>query len=135
MTQSSTNSPTSQRASGPVDAGNPKVQPGDFIETITMDQGFLWQIIWTHSDNRQVKLYKPPQTKEERKQKTSWIEIKRADEKGEPVPGEKHRIESLDDSVAESGLDHKGFARVDDIEPGTAKIMFPELDMDAWEEV
>jgi len=85
--------------------------------------------------SEKVKPHKPPQTEEEKKQKTSWIEIEMVDEEDNPVPGEKYSITLPDgETVAEGMLDGKGFARVDGIEPGTCKITFPELDKDAWEE-
>ena len=64
---------------------------------------------------------------------TSWIEIELVDEEDQPVPGEKYEIEVPGGKVASSTLDHKGFARVDGIDPGTCKISFPKLDKDAWE--
>ncbi|MBN2271775.1 MAG: type VI secretion system tip protein VgrG [Sedimentisphaerales bacterium] len=77
--------------------------------------------------------YKPPETEEEKKKKTSWIEIELVDEKDKPIPGERYKITLPDKSVADGTLDEKGFARLDGIEPGTCKICFPELDKEAWE--
>lgn len=65
--------------------------------------------------------------------KTSWIELEMVNEEDEPVPGERYSIELPDGTVAEGTLDNNGFARVDNIEPGSCKISFPELDKDAWE--
>lgn len=81
-----------------------------------------------------VKPYKPPETKEEREKKKSWIEIEMVDEEGQPVVGERYKITLPDgETVAEGTLDSTGLARVDGIEPGTCKITFPQLDQDAWE--
>ena len=71
---------------------------------------------------------------EENKEKKSWIEIVLEDEAGKPVPGEAYRITLPDGTtLAEGTLDEKGFARVDNIDPGTCKVTFPDLDKDAWE--
>ncbi|MCY2954017.1 MAG: hypothetical protein NTU53_18905 [Planctomycetota bacterium] len=80
-----------------------------------------------------MKAHRPPQNNEEKKKKTSWIEIEMVDEEDQPVPGERYRITLADGTVAEGTLDEKGFVRVEGIEPGTVKITFPELDQDAWE--
>ncbi len=86
--------------------------------------------------SEKVKPYKPPQTKEEKKQKTSWIEIEMVDEENQPVPGMVYRITLPDgETVAEGTLDDKGFARVDGIEPGNCQITFPDLDQDAWQKI
>lgn len=80
-----------------------------------------------------VKAFKPPEG-EEKKVKTSWIEIVLIDEADQPVPGEPYEITLADgETVASGTLDHKGFARVEGIEPGTCKVTFPRLDKDAWE--
>ncbi len=84
-------------------------------------------------DSAQVKPYKPPQTQEEKKKKTSWIEIELVDAQNNPVPGEAYSITLPDgETVAEGTLDEKGFARVDGIEPGTCKVTFPEMDGRSW---
>jgi hypothetical protein len=82
-----------------------------------------------------VKPYKPPQTKEEKAQKKSWIEIELVGEDDKPIPGETYRITLPDGTVAEGTLDDKGFARVDGIDPGTCQITFPNLDQDAWQKI
>lgn len=71
---------------------------------------------------------------DENKEKKSWIEIVLEDENGKPVPGEAYRITLPDGTtLAEGTLDEKGFARVDNIDPGTCKVTFPNLDKEAWE--
>ncbi len=77
--------------------------------------------------------YKPAQTKEEKEKKKSWIEIEMVDEDQQPVPGVVYRITLPDQTVAEGSLDENGFARVGDIDPGSCKITFPDLDKEAWE--
>ena len=66
--------------------------------------------------------------------KKHWIEIELVDEDDNPVPGEAYRITLPDGTTVASGtLDHKGQARVDNIDPGTCKVTFPKLDQEAWE--
>ena len=77
--------------------------------------------------------YKPPETEEEKKVKTSWIEIELVDEEGQPIPGEAYAVTLPDQSLAEGTLDEKGFARIEGFPPGSCKITFPKLDQDAWE--
>jgi type VI secretion system secreted protein VgrG len=65
--------------------------------------------------------------------KKHWIEIKLVDEDGKPVPGEPYQITLPDGStIADGTLDEKGFARVDNIDPGTCQVTFPNLDEDSW---
>lgn len=77
--------------------------------------------------------HRAPQGAEESERANSWIEIEMVDEEDEPVPGEAYRIELPDGSIAAGTLDENGMARVEGIEPGTCRIMFPELDREAWE--
>jgi hypothetical protein len=83
--------------------------------------------------SQQVKPHKPPETEEEKQQKTSWIEIELMGANDEPIPGEKYKITLPDDSVAEGTLDENGFARVEGFEKGTCRVTFPELDGNSWE--
>jgi len=70
----------------------------------------------------------------ENKTKKSWIEIQLNDEDGNPVPGEPYKITLPDGStIADGTLDDKGFARVDNIDPGTCQVTFPNLDKEAWD--
>ncbi|MBN1766855.1 MAG: carboxypeptidase regulatory-like domain-containing protein [Sedimentisphaerales bacterium] len=82
--------------------------------------------------SEEVKPHKPT---EEDKEEKSWIEIEMVDEEDEPVPGEKYRVTTPDDTVAEGTLDENGFARIEGIEPGTCKVTFPKLDAEAWEKI
>ena len=79
-----------------------------------------------------VKPHKRPKSKEEKKQKKSWVEIKLLDEENRPVGSEKYRITLPDESVVNGTLDGNGFARVNNIEPGNCLITFPELDDASW---
>jgi type VI secretion system secreted protein VgrG len=73
-------------------------------------------------------------TSEENKDKKHWIEIELLDEAGKPVSGEPYKITLPDGTtVADGTLDDKGRARVDNIDPGTCKVTFPNLDKEAWE--
>jgi len=62
-----------------------------------------------------------------------WIEIKLEDEEGQPVPGERYRIEHKDGSVTEGVLGADGTARLDGIQRGDCKITFPEMDRRAYD--
>jgi len=67
------------------------------------------------------------------KDKKSWIEINLVDDEGEPVAGERYRVTLPDGStIAEGTTDEKGFARVNNIDPGTCKVTFPNIDGRAW---
>jgi type VI secretion system secreted protein VgrG len=69
----------------------------------------------------------------ENQTKKSWIEIQLNDEDGNPVPGEPYKVTLPDGTtVADGTLDNKGFARVDNIDPGTCQVTFPNLDKDTW---
>jgi type VI secretion system secreted protein VgrG len=71
---------------------------------------------------------------EENKDKKHWIEIELLDEAGKPVAGEPYQVTLPDGTtVADGTLDEKGWARVDNIDPGTCKVTFPNLDKEAWE--
>ncbi len=67
------------------------------------------------------------------KDKKSWIEIHLVDDEGDPVAGERYRVTLPDGStVAEGTTDEKGFAKVTNIDPGTCKVTFPNIDGRAW---
>jgi hypothetical protein len=72
-------------------------------------------------------------SEENKDQKRSWIEIELVDKKNKPVPGEPYRVTLPDgEKVVTGTLDEKGFARVEDIDPGTCKVTFPRLEKQAW---
>ena len=65
--------------------------------------------------------------------KTSWIEINLVDDEGDPVAGERYRVTLTDGTtIAEGTTDEKGFAKVTNIDPGSCKITFPNIDGRAW---
>ena len=69
----------------------------------------------------------------ENQDKKHWIEIQLNDDDGNPVPGEAYKITLPDGTtIADGTLDDKGYARVDNIDPGTCQVTFPNLDKDTW---
>ena len=71
---------------------------------------------------------------EEKPKKKSWIEITLVDMEGKPVPGVRYRITPpVGDEPQEGTLNEFGQAGYYQIEPGTCKITFPDLDAEAWE--
>jgi hypothetical protein len=62
----------------------------------------------------------------------AWIAIRLVDDDGRPVPNEPYRIVLPDGSTTEGTLDARGYARVDDIDPGTAQVSFPNRDAADW---
>jgi type VI secretion system secreted protein VgrG len=70
----------------------------------------------------------------ENQEKKHWIEVQLNDQDGNPVPGEVYKITLPDGTtIADGTLDDKGHARVDNIDPGTCQVTFPNLDKDSWE--
>src|ERR1041385_920124 len=57
-----------------------------------------------------------------------WIEIGLKDDDGKPVADEAYLIELPDGSQITGRTDANGRARVEGIDPGTAKVSFPEVD-------
>lgn len=45
---------------GPVGQGNYEVQPGDCMESIAADTGFIWQTLWDLPENADLKKYRKP---------------------------------------------------------------------------
>lgn len=68
--------------------------------------------------------------------KKTWVKIALIDMQGKPIPGERYRI-TLPGATqpVEGTLDNRGEAAHYDIDPGTCKITFPDLDIEAWEHV
>jgi len=62
-----------------------------------------------------------------------WIEIELLDDSGLPVANERYVIELPDGSMITGYTGSNGKARVDDVDPGTAKVSFPALDKAAYE--
>jgi hypothetical protein len=57
-----------------------------------------------------------------------WIEIELIDDAGKPVADELYFVELPDGSSLSGRTDSQGRARVDGVDPGTAKVSFPDLD-------
>jgi hypothetical protein len=71
----------------------------------------------------QAKQESAPQAEE-----THWIEIELIDDAGNPVADELYFVELPDGSSLSGRTDGAGRARVDGVDPGTAKVSFPDLD-------
>jgi hypothetical protein len=63
-----------------------------------------------------------------------WIEIELLDDDGKPVPHARYSIDLPDGSMRTGTTDASGRAREDDIDPGTARVSFPEYDQDSYDE-
>ena len=70
---------------------------------------------------------------DDNKDKTHWVEIMLVDDAGQPIAGEAYEIKLPDGSIASGTTDEKGMGRVENVDPGSVDISFPELDKDAWE--
>jgi type VI secretion system secreted protein VgrG len=57
---------------------------------------------------------------------TTWLELNLHYKNLEPVPGAAYRVEFADGSVREGVLDTDGFARLEDVPPGPAKVWYGE---------
>ncbi|MGB4074349.1 type VI secretion system tip protein TssI/VgrG [Pseudomonas sp.] len=57
---------------------------------------------------------------------TTWLELNLHYKNLEPVPGAAYRVEFADGSVREGALDADGFARLEDVPPGPAKVWYGE---------
>jgi hypothetical protein len=64
--------------------------------------------------------------------KTSWVEIELIDDEGLPVAFEPYQLQLPDGSTVEGNLDGKGQARVEGIDPGTCKVLFPNRHAKDW---
>jgi hypothetical protein len=62
-----------------------------------------------------------------------WIEIELLDDDGKPVAAELYYVELPDGSQLSGRTDGQGRARVDGVDPGTAKVSFPDLDKKMYE--
>ena len=70
---------------------------------------------------------------EKPKEKKVWVEIILVDMEGQPVPGVKYRITPPGGAPVEGTLNQYGQAGLYQIDPGSCKITFPDLDKDAWD--
>jgi hypothetical protein len=62
-----------------------------------------------------------------------WIEIELLDDDGKPVADERYFVELPDGSSLSGRTDGQGRARVGGVDPGTAKVSFPDLDKKMYE--
>jgi hypothetical protein len=61
-----------------------------------------------------------------------WIEIVLTDDQGNPVAGEAYFVELPDGSSISGRTDANGRARVEGVDPGTAKVSFPDMDKSVY---
>ncbi len=67
------------------------------------------------------------------KKKKTWIEILLVDEQEQPVADRRYRITLPDGvTVKEGRTDARGHARLEEIDPGTCKVSFPDMDRGVW---
>ena len=62
----------------------------------------------------------------------TWISIALKDHQGRPAAGERYLIHLPDGTVEHGMLDGQGKARVEGIDPGTARVSFPDTGDDDW---
>ncbi len=75
----------------------------------------------------------PVQGCPKKKANPGTIEFKVVGEDGKSLAGHRYRIELPDDNVAEGIVGEDGVVKIDGVEPGSAKISFPDLDAKSWE--
>lgn len=73
----------------------------------------------------------PPPPPKKTKQ-TSWIEVELLDEEKKPIANQLYRVEVPDGTFREGKLDAQGRVRIDNIDPGTCEIFFPDLEESKW---
>jgi len=108
--------------------------PEDALEADSADPG---EVAETKAYQMQTNTGKYGSTKfkphEPDKDKKSWIDIKLVDKEGNPISGQKYKVILPDgETAAEGTLDDKGYARVDGLDPGKCKIIFPGLDKSSF---
>ena len=70
--------------------------------------------------------------KEQEKQETTWLEIELLDEDGEPAAHEKYKVIDSAEKEKTGTLDGNGYTKVEGLKPGSCKVIFSELNEDAW---
>jgi hypothetical protein len=80
-------------------------------------------------DEEAAKQGKPPPQPEQK----HWLEIELLDDEGKPIAGELYFVELPDGSKLSGRTDSQGRARAEDVDPGTAKVSFPDLDKKLYE--
>jgi hypothetical protein len=73
----------------------------------------------------------PPQAA--RSTAKTWIEVCLVDMEGNPVGNKHYLIRTPSGTVEEGNLDGNGRVRLNNLDPGTCTISFPDLDQEAWE--
>jgi len=116
------------------------VKPTDPSSAHDADEADPGQVEQTKTAQREAKKGKYGSTPiqvhkktEENKDKTHWIEVVLIDDEDAPVPGETVEIEGPDGTVSTRSTDAKGKVKVENLDPGSCKIRFPNLDAEAWE--
>jgi hypothetical protein len=61
------------------------------------------------------------------------VEITLVDTRGEPVPGERYRIDFPSSTHVEGVLDQEAYARAPSKRKGTCQVSFPDLDQSEWD--
>ena len=67
--------------------------------------------------------------------KKTWVEFELLGMDDSPIANEKYRIKLPTGEILEGKLDDMGYVRVDDLDPGTCSISFPDLDTEAWKPI
>lgn len=75
----------------------------------------------------------PPAPVKKEEEKKAWIEIVLVDMDGNPMPGVRYIITPPSGEPKEGYLNEHGQGGYYEIEQGTCKVSFPDLDKDAWE--
>lgn len=63
----------------------------------------------------------------------TWIEVHLVDMEDNPVGSKHYLIKTPSGAVEEGNLDSSGRVRLNNLDPGTCMISFPDIDRDAWE--
>jgi hypothetical protein len=80
-------------------------------------------------DEQAAKEERGPREPEEK----HWLEIELLDDDGKPVSNERYFVELPDGSQLSGRTDGQGRARVDGVDPGSARVSFPDLDKKRYE--
>jgi len=79
--------------------------------------------------------FEPVTQEPEEEEVKTWIEIEMVDEADQPCAGERYEMELSDGKIVKGTLDANGFARRENLDPGSVKVRFPRLDTAAWERI
>jgi phage protein D len=61
-----------------------------------------------------------------------WLEVELIDHEGQPIGGQRYRVQTADGRVVEGVLDGRGKARVEGVRPGAHTVTFPGFERE-WE--